>query len=146
VSALLQVEGLTAGYGGAPVIEDVALSLVPREIAVVIGPNGAGKSTLLKTIFGLTRRSGGTVRFQGRDITGLKTAQLVPLGLACVPQSRNVFPSLTVEENLAIGTYAAPPEDPAAARARVLELFPDLADLLADPEVRRSFLGGVAAA
>ncbi len=130
MSDLLTVHGLTAGYGGVPVIEDVALTLAPRTIAVVLGPNGAGKSTLLKTIFGLTRKSAGEILFRGRDIGGLKTSELVPAGISVVPQSRNVFPTLTVAENLDIGTYAAPPPDKGAARERVLGLFPDLADKL----------------
>jgi len=131
--SLLRVQGLTAGYGGAPVIEDIALALDPQEIAVILGPNGAGKSTLLKTIFGLTRHSAGTVAFRDRDITGQKTAALVPMGISVVPQSRNVFPTLTVAENLDIGTYAAPPPDKGAVRDRVLALFPDLVAKLRQP-------------
>ncbi len=126
MTALLTVEGLTAGYGGVPVIEDVDLSVAEREIAVIIGPNGAGKSTLLKSVFALTSKSAGVVRFGERDITGSRTAELVPIGLSCVPQSRNVFPTLSVAENLDVGTYAAPPPDKDAARERVLEIFPDL--------------------
>ena len=127
MTALLQVEQLSAGYGGVPVIEDIDLSLAEHEIAVILGPNGAGKSTLLKTIFALTRRLSGTIRFRGRDIGTLRTPDLVPLGIAAVPQSRNVFPTLTVAENLDIGTYAHPPDNKTALRDRVLTLFPDLA-------------------
>lgn len=133
MSALLSVEGLTAGYGGVPIIEDVDLNVVEHEIAVIIGPNGAGKSTLLKTVFALTTRISGSVKFIDRDITGLKTAQLVPLGISAVPQSRNVFPTLSVDENLDVGTYAAPPGDKQAVRETVLELFPDLKDKLGQP-------------
>jgi branched-chain amino acid transport system ATP-binding protein len=133
MSALLSVAGLTAGYGGVPIIEDVNLDVAEHEIAVIIGPNGAGKSTLLKTVFALTSRSSGAVTFSGRDISGLRTAQLVPLGISMVPQSRNVFPTLTVDENLDVGTYAAPPGDKDAVRESVLSLFPDLRDKLAQP-------------
>ena len=126
MSALLSVKGLTAGYGGLPIIEDVALDVAEHEIAVIIGPNGAGKSTLLKTIFALTKIDHGSIAFAGRDITGLATPALVPLGIAAVPQSRNVFPTLTVAENLDVGTYAAPPKDKAAVLASILTLFPDL--------------------
>ena len=133
MSALLSVAGLTAGYGGAPIIEDVTLAVAANEIAVIIGPNGAGKSTLLKTIFALTATSAGTVRFDGRDITRFKTSALVPLGISAVPQSRNVFPNLTVAENLDVGTYAAPPPDKMATRQRVLALFPDLRGKLRQP-------------
>ncbi|MEQ8589547.1 MAG: ABC transporter ATP-binding protein [Roseitalea porphyridii] len=133
MSALLSVAGLTAGYGGVPIIEDVNLDVAEHEIAVIIGPNGAGKSTLLKTVFALTSRSSGAVTFSGRDISGLRTAQLVPLGISMVPQSRNVFPTLTVDENLDVGTYAAPPGDKDAVRESVLSLFPDLRDKLSQP-------------
>jgi branched-chain amino acid transport system ATP-binding protein len=133
MSALLSLKGLTAGYGGVPIIEAIELDVAEHEVAVIIGPNGAGKSTLLKSIFALTTVSSGTIFFAGRDITSLQTPQLVPLGIAAVPQSRNVFPTLTVAENLDVGTYAAPPKDVPAARARVLALFPDLVDKLRQP-------------
>jgi branched-chain amino acid transport system ATP-binding protein len=126
VTALLSVHRLTAGYGGPPIIEDVDLAIEPNTIAVVIGPNGAGKSTLLKSILTLTTISGGRIQFDGGDITGMPTAALVPRGIAAVPQSRNVFPSLTVSENLDIGTYAAAPKDYEKALQKVLTLFPDL--------------------
>ena len=133
MSVLLSVSDLTAGYGGPPIIENVALDVAEHEIAVIIGPNGAGKSTLLKTVFALTKVAAGSITFDGRDITGLKTAALVPLGISAVPQSRNVFPTLTVDENLDIGTYAAPPPDKAAVRDKVLALFPDLREKLRQP-------------
>ena len=133
MSVLLSVSDLTAGYGGPPIIENVALDVAEHEIAVIIGPNGAGKSTLLKTVFALTKVAAGSITFDGRDITGLKTAALVPLGISAVPQSRNVFPTLTVDENLDIGTYAAPPPDKGAVRDKVLALFPDLREKLRQP-------------
>jgi branched-chain amino acid transport system ATP-binding protein len=133
VTALLFVERLTAGYGGPPIIEDVSLAVEPNTIVVIIGPNGAGKSTLLKSIFALTRISSGTIQFDGANITGLPTAALVPRGVAAVPQSRNVFPSLTVDENLDIGTYAAAPKSYDDAKAKVLKLFPDLKEKLRQP-------------
>ena len=133
MSALLSVRNLTAGYGGVPIIEDVDLDVAESEIAVIIGPNGAGKSTLLKSIFALTAVSAGTITFDGRGITGARTPDLVPMGIAAVPQSRNVFPTLTVAENLDVGTYAAPVRDSSAMLARVLALFPDLAAKLKQP-------------
>jgi branched-chain amino acid transport system ATP-binding protein len=126
MTALLEVDKLSAGYGGVPVIEEIDLTLAEHEIAVILGPNGAGKSTLLKTIFALTQRLAGTIRFRGEDIGTLRTPDLVPLGIAAVPQSRNVFPTLTVAENLDIGTYAHPPENKSALRDKVITLFPDL--------------------
>jgi branched-chain amino acid transport system ATP-binding protein len=133
MSILLSVRDLTAGYGGVPIIEGIGLDVAEHEIAVIIGPNGAGKSTLLKSIFALTRVTAGTVTFAGRDITHVRTPDLVPMGIAAVPQSRNVFPTLTVAENLDVGTYAAPPADKSAVLARVLALFPDLAAKMRQP-------------
>ena len=133
MTAILSISELTAGYGNIPVIDRVGLDVEEREIAVIIGPNGAGKSTLLKSIFSLTQIMAGSIRFRGNDVTGIATPRLVPLGIAAVPQSRNVFPSLSVRENLDIGTYAAPPKDRAGAEERVLVLFPDLRAKLAQP-------------
>lgn len=133
MSVVLSARGVTAGYGGVPVIENVSLDIAHKEIAVIIGPNGAGKSTLLKTIFALTTLVSGAIEFEGTNITGMKTSALVPLGISAVPQSRNVFPTLTVDENLDIGTYAAPPADKRAIREKILTLFPDLRDKLKQP-------------
>lgn len=133
MSALLAIHALTAGYGGLPVISEVSLDIEAKSITVVIGPNGAGKSTLLKSVFALTEISGGTIVFDGSNITGLSTSMLVPRGVAAVPQSRNVFPSLTVSENLDVGTHAAPPKDRAQVEERVLTLFPDLKTKLRQP-------------
>lgn len=133
MSALLSIRGLTAGYGGPPIIEGISLDVEAGTVAVVIGPNGAGKSTLLKSIFALTRISAGSITFDGSDITLVTTEALVPLGIAAVPQSRNIFPTLSVAENLDIGTYAIEPKDRAATEARVLALFPDLKTKLRQP-------------
>ena len=133
MTAVLSVKGLTAGYGGLPVIENIDLEVMEQEVSVIIGPNGAGKSTLLKSIFALTAISSGAVSFAGRDITGLATSGLVPLGISAVPQSRNVFPSLTVAENLDVGTYAAAPPDRARTEEKILRLFPDLRAKLKQP-------------
>ena len=133
MSALLSIRGLTAGYGGVPVIEAIDLDVEPQTVSVIIGPNGAGKSTLLKSVFSLTHIQAGTVTFEGRDMTGLPTSQLVPAGIAAVPQNRNVFTNLTVAENLDVGTYAAPPRDRRQVEERVLSLFPDLRAKLAQP-------------
>jgi branched-chain amino acid transport system ATP-binding protein len=133
MSALLKVAGLTAGYGGVPVIEAIELEVAENSVTVIIGPNGAGKSTLLKSIFALTRIAAGTIMLGERDITGLATSALVPIGIAAVPQNRNVFPSLTVSENLDIGTYAAPPRDRDRTQEKILTLFPDLRPKLNQP-------------
>ena len=131
---LLAIHKLTAGYGsGPPVIEAIDLDVAEKAIAVIIGPNGAGKSTLLKSVFSLTTIASGSVTFLGTGITGLSTAKLVPRGIAMVPQSRNVFPTLSVAENLDVGTYASAPKDRAKAKDRVLTLFPDLKAKLKQP-------------
>jgi len=133
MSGALSIRGLTAGYGGVPVVENVDIDVADGAIVVIIGPNGAGKSTVLKTLFAITERLAGTIAFEGRDITGTPTQKLVPLGISAVPQNRNVFPTLTVAENLEVGAYAAPPADPVRARERVLGLFPDLKTKLRRP-------------
>lgn len=129
----LSVTGLAAGYGGPPIIEDISLNVEPGEIAVILGPNGAGKSTLLKSIFALTNVAAGSIRLGDRELAGCKTSALVPMGVSAVPQNKNVFPSMTVDENLDVGTYAAPPTDQKATREKVLTLFPDLKSKLKQP-------------
>lgn len=126
----LVIEAVTAGYGGPPVIEDISLIVEAGEIAVVLGPNGAGKSTLLKTVFSLTQMTAGSIRFGHRELSDCKASALVPLGICAVPQSKNVFPSLSVAENLDIGTYSKTPANKMQTMQQVLELFPDLEDKL----------------
>ncbi len=123
---LLQACGLVAGYRpGAPVLHGVDLAVGPGEIVALLGPNGAGKSTLVKAIAGLVPVESGTVRFLGGDLTRLPTHRRVRSGLIYVPQSRNVFARLTVEDNLRLGALRDP-EAVEERRSRVLELFPDL--------------------
>ncbi len=122
---VLSVQGLTAGYGGPPIIEGVSIEARSGAITALVGPNGAGKSTLLKTIAGAIRPSAGSIRVGDRDVTGLPPEKMVRQGLAYVPQVENVFPSLTVHENLEMGGYTRS----GGVRERVermFELFPDL--------------------
>lgn len=107
--ALLDVDGVYAGYGGTEILHGVSIALEPKEIVVVIGPNGAGKSTLAKAIIGILKPSRGTIRFNDYDITGRPPNELVMDGLAYVPQNRNIFPSLTVLENLEMGAISRRP-------------------------------------
>ena len=102
----LEAWGVTAGYGEMEILHGVSVCVRPGEIVSMIGPNGAGKSTFLKAIFGLLPITAGEVRLEGRDITGLAPERIVQLGLCYVPQTDNVFPSLTIQENLEIGAYA----------------------------------------
>jgi ABC-type branched-subunit amino acid transport system ATPase component len=103
--SLLEIEKLRAGYGDTTILHEVDLVAEPGELAVIIGPNGAGKSTLIKALFGLVSTQAGRVRFEGNDITGAAPERLVPRGLAYVPQERNVFPTLSVAENLEMGAF-----------------------------------------
>jgi branched-chain amino acid transport system ATP-binding protein len=123
--SLIEVRDLEAGYGGAPILKGVSLSIDATDIAVIIGPNGAGKSTVLKTIFGLVPASGGSIRFGGREITNSEPDALVPLGLSFVPQEFNVFTSMSVDENLEMGAYIRR-DDIAPAMRSVYAMFPDL--------------------
>src|SRR6202521_3523443 len=123
--AALSVEGLTAGYGGPPVIENVSVKARRGAITAIVGPNGAGKSTLLKAIAGLIRPTAGRVFVDGTDVTGQPAEKLVRKGLAYIPQVANVFPALTVRENLEMGGYSRK----AGVRDRIdqlFQLFPDL--------------------
>jgi ABC-type branched-subunit amino acid transport system ATPase component len=121
----LDVEGITAGYGGPPIIENVSMRAHRGAITAIVGPNGAGKSTLLKAIAGVIRPKTGIVRVEGRDVTGLATEKLVRRGIAYVPQVANVFPQLSVHENLEMGGYIR--RHGVQERADELyQLFPDL--------------------
>ncbi len=102
---LLQAQGLTAGYGKMPILHDVSLEVRVGEMVSIIGPNGAGKSTALKSMVGFVKVSTGRVLFDGQEITGLRPDQVLPRGLAYVPQGRIVFPQMTVLENLEMGGY-----------------------------------------
>ncbi len=103
--SLLQVTDVHGGYGGADILNGVSLAVDADEIGVIVGPNGAGKSTMLKAVFGLLRVSDGSVAFAGRPITNLPPERLVRSGLSYVPQEFNVFPTLSVDENLEMGAY-----------------------------------------
>jgi ABC-type branched-subunit amino acid transport system ATPase component len=127
VSALLEVDDLRAGYGDHEILRGVRLRVEAGEIVAIIGPNGAGKSTLLRTVAGLLTPRSGDVRFQGRSIAGHGPQAIIRMGLCYVPQEANVFPSLTVEENLAMGGWAARARR-AAIRREIIELFPLLAE------------------
>lgn len=105
---ILQVEGLSGGYGPLDVLRNVSLNVRAGEIVALLGANGAGKSTLLNAIVGFLPRMTGRVDFEGHSIVGRPTEQLVMLGLALVPERRQLFGAMTVEENLMLGAYASP--------------------------------------
>jgi branched-chain amino acid transport system ATP-binding protein len=124
---LLDVRQVRGGYGESDILKGVDLAVEPGEIVVIIGPNGAGKSTLMKAVFGLVPLRFGVVAIDGEDITNAKPETHVRRGLSYVPQERNVFPSLTVRENLEMGAFARR-DDWSSAMARVFEIFPPLAE------------------
>ena len=123
MTALLEVRGLTAGYGAAAVLHDVDLTVEPGRIVAVLGANGAGKTTLLRALSGLIR-SRGQVLFDGLDLRGVRVEQMVRRGIAHVPEGRGVITELTVDENLRLGTLWRRQRTSLDA---VYDLFPPLA-------------------
>ena len=100
---MLEIDAITVGYNAMPVLRDVSIRVQPGQLVAVVGPNGAGKSTLFKTISGLLNPTAGSLRFEGADILSIPASQRPHLGIAHVPEGRQVFPSLTVLENLELG-------------------------------------------
>src|SRR3982074_3915823 len=107
--------GRPAGYGGAPVVRDISISVGAGEVVAIIGPNGAGKSTLLKSLVGILRVTAGSVEVAGQDVTNHPPEDLARRGVGYVPQVQDIFEPLTVFENLEMGGYLLPPS---AVRAR----------------------------
>lgn len=124
---ILKVENVTVGYSKIDILHDVDLLLRKGEIVSIIGPNGAGKSTLLKTIIGLLNPRKGSVYLQNRDITGEKPERLVRQGISYVPQVFNIFPSLTIQENLEMGAFTRT-DDFSGRLKEIYELFPVLGE------------------
>ena len=137
MSPLLEVEGVNAGYGSVMIVHDVSLQLEPGELVTIIGPNGAGKSTLLKAVFGLLPIRSGRVRLGGEVVTDEAPSRMVRLGVSFVPQTDNVFPSLTIRENLEMGAYQLR-EGVAERIAEVLALFPELEERTGEQAARLS--------
>jgi ABC-type branched-subunit amino acid transport system ATPase component len=123
----LEVLGLVAGYGAAPIVHGIDLGVGPREVATIVGPNGAGKSTLLKAITGQIEVLEGSVRLGSDDVTGLRGDRLARLGIGFVPQVNDVFGALSVVENLEMGGYLLPRRAVAERIEEVLTAFPALA-------------------
>jgi ABC-type branched-subunit amino acid transport system ATPase component len=126
----LRAEGITAGYGGVPVIRDVSIAVGPAEIVAVIGPNGAGKSTLLKSLVGILRVTGGKVVLGSDDVTNRPPEELARRGVGYVPQVNDIFEPLTVLENLQMGGYLLPPSRVHARVEEVGQVFPALPPML----------------
>jgi len=128
MSALLEVQGLEAGYGESLVLHGVSVRAAAGEVVSIIGPNGAGKSTLLKAIYGLLRPRAGRVLLAGDDITGERPDRLTRRGMNLVPQLDNVFPTLSILENLQVSALPLARRRRRQAVGEVLELFPALAE------------------
>ncbi|HJP08217.1 MAG TPA: ABC transporter ATP-binding protein [Arenicellales bacterium] len=118
-------ESMSGGYGGADILHECSIGVEQGQIAVVVGPNGAGKSTAMKAVFGMLGLREGRVSLEGRDITALKPEERVQLGMGFVPQSANVFTSMTVEENLEMGAFIRQ-DDFSETMEQVYALFPVL--------------------
>jgi branched-chain amino acid transport system ATP-binding protein len=128
---MLEVSGLHAGYGAIEILRGVDLAVGPGEIVALLGSNGAGKSTLNNNVCGLYRPFGGTIRFDGKDITGNPPMRIVESGLVQVPEGRRVFPNLSVRENLELGSYRRGKPDRAKNLERVVTIFPRLKERFA---------------
>ena len=137
-AAVLQASDVTSGYGEVEILHGVSLRLDRAEVVAIIGPNGAGKSTFLKAIFGLIKVKSGTVLLDGEDVTGVPPERMVRKGMCYVPQSENVFPTLSIQENLEMGAFTR--RDGYRKRLEeVYGLFPDLAQR---PRIRAGGLSG----
>jgi branched-chain amino acid transport system ATP-binding protein len=125
---LIVVEGLRAGYTKeVEILRGIDIELDDHELVTIIGPNGAGKSTLIKAVFGLLRPSSGSVRLRGTEVAGKKAHSMVALGVGYVPQVRNVFSTLTIDENLTMGAYLHRKEA-SIQREKLFDWFPLLAE------------------
>src|SRR5438445_5825649 len=127
---VLTAQSITAGYGGAPVVQDVSISVGAGEIVAVIGPNGAGKSTLLKSVIGILRVTSGHVLLGTDDVTNHPPEELARRGLGYVPQVQDIFEPLTVLQNLEIGGYLLPPARERTRLQAVTQVFPALTSML----------------
>lgn len=129
---VLRANNISAGYGEQIIIRNINLNLYESSIKTIIGPNGCGKSTFLKSISGIINPLEGNIDIFGEDVTELNTFELSKIGLGYVPQSENIFPSLSVEDNLKMGGYILNSEEYKNNLEKVLEMFPDLRDKLSD--------------
>ena len=125
MSPLLTVEGVSTGYGELEIVHEISMTVDAGEIVTIIGPNGAGKSTLLKAVAGVLPKFRGSVTLDGRDVTELSAPQMVASGASFVPQTDNVFPSLSIRENLEMGGFLRS-SGVSERVAEVLAMFPEL--------------------
>jgi branched-chain amino acid transport system ATP-binding protein len=129
---LVEVKSVVGGYGGAPILNGVNITIEQSDIGVIVGPNGAGKSTTLKAIFGLLKVTSGSILFEGREIANTLPDKLVPMGLSFVPQEKNVFTTMTVEENLEMGAFIRR-DDYSGTLEEIYAMFPVLREKRRQP-------------
>jgi branched-chain amino acid transport system ATP-binding protein len=127
-AALLEVEGLIAGYGAADVLRGIDIDVAAGETVAMLGSNGVGKTTLNKVLSGILRPRAGSIRFDGRSLERATPAKIVEMGLVHVPEGRRIFPDLSVDENLVLGSYRRAKANRARNRERVMSNFPRLAE------------------
>jgi branched-chain amino acid transport system ATP-binding protein len=133
---LLALAAVQAGYGDFQALFDITLNVTAGSVVTLIGANGAGKSTTLRVISGMLRPSAGAVRFRGQDIAGVKAHEMVERGISHVPEGRQLFPYMSVEENLALGAYVS------RSRARIAELMAEQFELFPKLKERRKQIAG----
>jgi branched-chain amino acid transport system ATP-binding protein len=126
VNDALRVEALRVARGGRPVVREVSFEIPPGEVTTLLGPNGAGKSSLVLAVAGVLPTESGSVKLDGRDLTGRRPEKIRAAGVAVVPEGRRLLPELTVEDNLQVATYSLPSLVARERRAYALELFPEL--------------------
>ena len=123
---MLQVDGVSAGYGNLHILTDVSIRAEAKEVTVVVGPNGSGKSTLLKTIAGITNLYQGNIIFEGKSISHLPPHEIARRGLAYLPQTESVFTQLSVSENIRMAGYTVPPAEYNGRVGEVVAMFPQI--------------------
>jgi branched-chain amino acid transport system ATP-binding protein len=136
----LVLEGFTVARNGRPVVSDVSITIPAGEVTALLGPNGAGKSSMVLGVAGVLKPESGTVKLDGRDLTGRRPERIRQAGVAVVPEGRRLLSDLTVEDNLAVACYSLSREDARAGREWALELFPELQQRL--DTAARSLSGG----
>lgn len=137
---MLEVKNLKSGYSDVEILHGVNLVIKPGELVALIGPNGAGKSTILKSIFNLAEIYDGKIVFKDKNITRLKTNELIELGISYVPQGRQVFPNMTVLENLQMGAYSI--QDQNVIETNIKDVFQKFPDLLQKQQESAGVLSG----
>jgi len=128
-NALLQLEDVTSGYEGLEILKEISLQIHQNSVVTIIGPNGHGKTTLLRTISGLTQLMSGTIRFDGKNLMGLRVDQIVSLGIVHIPQGDLIFPDMTVRDNLLMGAYLPEANTHSGRRLdQIFEMLPILSE------------------